>query len=755
MKKSILISLIITSMFLSGCSNGGKKESSPVPDTSTSESEHSESQSSEPAQLFTLSFDANGGTGEMDPMQFAEDSRIKLPAMAFTYAEHSFEGWALSALGEVEYEDEAGFVVPDHDVTLFAKWAEVQKHTLTFDGNGGAGSMEPLTKAVGSEFALPANSFTYYRHSFVGWALSEEGEVAYANEASFTMPDEDTTLYAIWEIESGYLEVTFDAGEGEFANGKKIEKQIRLQGGAFDVYYFAPTAKYNNKVSIGWALNGQEVYSVILNEAYTFTAIYEEYDVEQLAAELVFDYSALSTNGNSLDLSFTISAGIEQVAQIDWGDNSELTEISRTDNSSRYDVRVSHDYSEFTSSSEAVTVKIYGWINDLYCPQGEGAYTAKASLVSVKTYDSITRIPYSAFRNFMLLKSFENTNVRLIEAYAFAGTWESSTDTTTMNPIESFDFSHVVSIGQRAFSYSSLKEVNLPKTITEIGNCAFDHSYDLLTATFASDCPMKILNETFIGCTSLKSLQLPNTVEELNNVCQGCNALETVNIPETVKIIGSYCFNRCNLHTLELPNGLEEIGYSAFAGLKATSLYIPLSVKVIYSFAFTGSNIANCVVIPNGVKTMGECVFSDGNSDSLRLAVPFSSDNVPEGFNEKWNYATRIGSSTETLNTLYDYKIFIRSTEGQTLRVPARSLAVLVYYYNPSDKSTEILVRRGNDVTATIQIGLLKMDGSTQSATNTLTYNLGKPLARGYLVIAIMNSAGTVPATIGFLVRYS
>ena len=53
MKKSILISLIITSMFLSGCSNGGKKESSPVPDTSTSESEHSESQSSEPAELFT------------------------------------------------------------------------------------------------------------------------------------------------------------------------------------------------------------------------------------------------------------------------------------------------------------------------------------------------------------------------------------------------------------------------------------------------------------------------------------------------------------------------------------------------------------------------------------------------------------------------------------------------------------------------------------------------------------------------------
>ena len=89
------------------------------------------------------------------------------------------------------------------------------------------------------------------------------------------------------------------------------------------------------------------------------------------------------------------------------------------------------------------------------------------------------------------------------------------------------------------------------------------------------------------------------------------------------------------------------------------------------------------------------------------------------------------------------------------MRVPARSLVVLVYYYNPSDKSTEILVRRGNDVTATIQIGLLKMDGSTQSATNTLTYNLGKPLARGYLVIAIMNSAGTVPATIGFLVRYS
>ena len=89
------------------------------------------------------------------------------------------------------------------------------------------------------------------------------------------------------------------------------------------------------------------------------------------------------------------------------------------------------------------------------------------------------------------------------------------------------------------------------------------------------------------------------------------------------------------------------------------------------------------------------------------------------------------------------------------MRVPARSLAVLVYYYDPTDKSTEISIRRGSDVTATIQIGLFKMDGSIVKGTNTLTYDLGKPTARGYLVIAIMNSAGTVPATIGFLARYS
>jgi hypothetical protein len=73
-------------------------------------------------------------------------------------------------------------------------------HTLSFDPNGGTGTMESIDVAQGQTITLPENTFesNSIDHGFKGWAESITGNVAYNDQAEFTMGDSDATVYAIW-----------------------------------------------------------------------------------------------------------------------------------------------------------------------------------------------------------------------------------------------------------------------------------------------------------------------------------------------------------------------------------------------------------------------------------------------------------------------------------------------------------------------------------------------------------------------------
>ena len=78
--------------------------------------------------------------------------------------------------------------------------------TLSFDGNGGQGYVNSLSGQTNTSVTLPENGFTRSGYTFVGWAeqavtLPDDTYTGtiYEPGASYTMPEEDTTLYAVWE----------------------------------------------------------------------------------------------------------------------------------------------------------------------------------------------------------------------------------------------------------------------------------------------------------------------------------------------------------------------------------------------------------------------------------------------------------------------------------------------------------------------------------------------------------------------------
>lgn len=85
--------------------------------------------------------------------------------------------------------------------TATAVLAGAGSSTVTFDANGGAGSM--ATQSAGTATALTSNTFTRTGYTYTGWNTAANGTgTAYANGASYPFTS-NATLYAMWTANSG------------------------------------------------------------------------------------------------------------------------------------------------------------------------------------------------------------------------------------------------------------------------------------------------------------------------------------------------------------------------------------------------------------------------------------------------------------------------------------------------------------------------------------------------------------------------
>ena len=150
-----------------------------------------------PAKYITISFDPNGGTGTMKPMRVKAGVGYTLPECTFTPPEgKEFAGW-LAVNGNVY---PAGHdVFSTYDQSLKATWKdkEVTEVTISFDPNGGTGTMQPMKVKSGEEFKLPKCTFTPPKgKEFAGW-LAENGKVYPAGDIVYSTGD--SVLKATWK----------------------------------------------------------------------------------------------------------------------------------------------------------------------------------------------------------------------------------------------------------------------------------------------------------------------------------------------------------------------------------------------------------------------------------------------------------------------------------------------------------------------------------------------------------------------------
>ena len=188
------------------------------------------------------------------------------------------------------------FVMPAGNVTAEATYKDIPvvTYTVTFDANGGTGSMADAT-GVSGDYVLPVCGFTAPNgKQFKAWSV---GGVEKTAGATITV-NANTTVTAVWEnIPVTYYTVTFDSAGGSAVTAQTIEAGQKATKPADPT-----TSGYD---FMGWTLNGSAYdFNTAVNGDITLVATWEQQQVQPTVYTVTFD-----SNGGSAVTAQSIEAG--------------------------------------------------------------------------------------------------------------------------------------------------------------------------------------------------------------------------------------------------------------------------------------------------------------------------------------------------------------------------------------------------------------------------------------------------------------
>ena len=212
-------------------------------------------------KLYTITYNANGGSGAPSPQSKKYGQDITLSTTIPIRTNYDFLGWSTSSTATTATYTAGAKFSNNADTTLYAVWRRIYK--ITYNANGGSGAPGVQTKRHGYDITLSTTTPTRSGYQFAGWSTSSTATTAtYTAGAKFSS-NADTVLYAVWKK---IYTVTYNAngGSGSMTAGRKIE------GSSYTVSnstFTAPTG-YTFK---GWATSGSS-HTVAYSAGSSYTA---------------------------------------------------------------------------------------------------------------------------------------------------------------------------------------------------------------------------------------------------------------------------------------------------------------------------------------------------------------------------------------------------------------------------------------------------------------------------------------------------
>lgn len=226
---------------------------------------------------WAVRFHANGGAGSMARQVFKTGVKGALRANAFGRKGHVFAGWSKTKTGSIAFKDKAAvrdLAATGGTIRLYAVWA-VRKYKVSFQPNGGTGTMPVQSFVYGTPKRLRANAFKRKGWTFTGWSRKASAAATIENRqrvSTLTRKGATVKLFAKWK--RNRYSVRFDPNGGKgtmpdeaFAYGKWkalsanafTRKGKRFLGWSKDPGATRPTWKDQAKIRSLTAKNGKTV----------------------------------------------------------------------------------------------------------------------------------------------------------------------------------------------------------------------------------------------------------------------------------------------------------------------------------------------------------------------------------------------------------------------------------------------------------------------------------------------------------------
>ena len=196
---------------------------------------------------YTVSFDKNGGSGSMPEVKKTAGEIYVLPACAFTApAGKEFKAWEVNGVEKAVGDN----IQINANTTVKAIW-KTATYTVSFDKNGGSGSMADVKKLAGETYKLPACTFTAPAgKEFKAWEVNGAEKAVGDN----IQVNANTTVKAIWKAATYTVSFDKNGGSGSMADVKKLAGET----------YTLPTCTFTaptGKEFKAWEVNGAEKQS--------------------------------------------------------------------------------------------------------------------------------------------------------------------------------------------------------------------------------------------------------------------------------------------------------------------------------------------------------------------------------------------------------------------------------------------------------------------------------------------------------------
>ena len=545
------------------------------------------------AVQYLISYNLDGGilpVGSSNPISYTieyDSFTLNNP----TKEGYVFLGWKLSgssnSTAKTVFEIEKGSV---GNKSLVAVWRQLKEYTISYNVNGGSGSVPSQAKLEGDSIAISKpEGVSRNGYMFACWNTMPDGSGKSYNPNDIFSRDCNLNLYAEWDVVK--YTISYDLGVGTIPSGYDNPKEYDVET---DTIVLTNPEMLGYKF-LGWKEFGssdetaKENVSIVKGSTgnKSFVAVWKQ------LKKYTVEFDANGADGGSVPISLDVYEG--------------------------FLFAVPSCGSLFKES-----YAFYGWNTD---SDGSGVWFMESELAEVCDDIVLYAIWKTDPLEYTYLKTFDSYSVKC----------KDKSVTSVVIPCK-YNGKPVTQIESEAFiSCKNLVSLEIPTSVTHIGSSAFGGCSSLTNITIPSSVT-SISYAAFSGCSSLGSMTVDdgnpcyysdnNCIVERSSKILICGCKNSI-IPDDVTGIGRCAFQGCSeLTEITIPSNVTSIGQSAFGGSGLTKvIFSSNSVEYIDNYAFSNCRALSEMILPSSVTYMGSGVFEDCRK-LLEITIPSSLESI-------------------------------------------------------------------------------------------------------------------------------